>query len=98
MPTRILLAYRIASAKHASICILPALQATAHRTRPREPQTRINAAYMERLIRTFKGGGAAVLAAAVAFGVYGILSKFALNAGLEPLMLLFWRFALAALL
>jgi drug/metabolite transporter (DMT)-like permease len=53
---------------------------------------------MDRLIRTFKGGGAAVLAAAVTFGIYGILSKFALNAGVEPLMLLFWRFALAALL
>lgn len=50
------------------------------------------------LSRPFDGGRAAVLAAAVAFGVYGILSKFALNAGIEPLTLLFWRFGLAALL
>ena len=39
-----------------------------------------------------------MLAAAVAFGIYGILSKFALNAGVEPLALLFWRFGLAGLL
>jgi drug/metabolite transporter (DMT)-like permease len=58
------------------------------------------AAYMQRtpLSQAFDGGRAAVLAAAVAFGIYGILSKFALNAGVEPLVLLFWRFGLAALI
>lgn len=48
-------------------------------------------------VPTLKSGRAAVLGAAVAFGVYGILSKFALNAGVTPLTLLFWRFGLAAL-
>lgn len=45
---------------------------------------------------SFKSGRAAVLGAAVAFGVYGILSAFALNRGVAPYALLFWRFFLAA--
>lgn len=74
------------SAECAGACILPAGRAIV-----RKDQAASAAIPHYR-------GRAAVLAAAVAFGVYGILSKFALNAGVEPLVLLFWRFGLAALL
>lgn len=47
--------------------------------------------------RNLDRGAAAVLLSAVAFGTYGVLGKSALDAGFAPFALLFWRFALAAL-
>ena len=47
--------------------------------------------------RPFDSGTLCVLGSAIAFGTAGVLGKAALNAGFAPFTLLFWRFALAAL-